>query len=444
MTTIVICCTPFQGHVTPLLSVATHFVDNGDRVLFLTGARYREPVERIRATFVALPPEADRDEAFVASLTAANTTRKKPTGLAAVRDAVRAPFVEPIPYQVKALDRILASEQVDVVMAEVMFAGLVGILGLPLSQRPITVYLGVVPLITRSRDTAPFGFGLAPLAGPIGRVRNTVLRLVGSIVFAPIERYARTVVSGAVGANVTARMGEFSTRADILAQFTVRGFEYPRSDLPANVHFLGPATRGATSTIALPSWWDDLDGTRPVIHVTQGTLANSDFTELILPTIEALAADAVLVVVATGGRPVDELGAYGPLPSNVRVAPYLPYDQLLPKVSVLVTNGGYGGVHFALEAGVPLVVAGQTEDKAEVSARVAWAKVGINLRTSRPKVAVIRRAVRRVLSDPSYRNAAAVLRDEIAVSPGVAGLDELIEQVARTKGASRTKAPRRS
>ena len=37
----------------------------------------------------------------------------------------------------------------------------------------------------------------------------------------------------------------------------------------------------------------------------------------------------------------------------------------------MVTNGGYGGVQQALANGVPLVVAGDSEDKPEVAARVA-------------------------------------------------------------------------
>ena len=44
--------------------------------------------------------------------------------------------------------------------------------------------------------------------------------------------------------------------------------------------------------------------------------------------------------------------------------------MLLPRTDVLVTNGGYGGVQQALAHGVPLVVAGRTEDKVEVAARV--------------------------------------------------------------------------
>jgi UDP:flavonoid glycosyltransferase YjiC (YdhE family) len=49
--------------------------------------------------------------------------------------------------------------------------------------------------------------------------------------------------------------------------------------------------------------------------------------------------------------------------------------------------------------GVPLVVAGDTEDKAFVAARVAWTGAGISLRTSRPRPEEVRYAVREVLND---------------------------------------------
>ncbi len=50
--------------------------------------------------------------------------------------------------------------------------------------------------------------------------------------------------------------------------------------------------------------------------------------------------------------------------------------MLLPRVDVMVTNGGYGAVQRALAAGVPIVAAGRTEDKPEVAARVQHFGVG--------------------------------------------------------------------
>ena len=76
----------------------------------------------------------------------------------------------------------------------------------------------------------------------------------------------------------------------------------------------------------------------------------------------------------------------------------------------MVTNGGYGAVQRALTTGVPLVVAGDTEDKPEVAARVEWFGAGVNLRTGAPTAegGPARRARR--LGDDRYRRGPASCR----------------------------------
>ncbi|WP_448389798.1 glycosyltransferase [Microbacterium aurum] len=159
--------------------------------------------------------------------------------------------------------------------------------------------------------------------------------------------------------------------------------------------------------------------------MTQGTIANADLSQLIGPTLEALAGDDVLVVASLGGRVG---GALGPVPANARTAAYLPYDRLLPLTDVVVTNGGYGGVQQALAQGMPLVVAGKTEDKVEVAARVGWSGAGIDLRTNTPSAAGVRGAVRQVLSDGRYRRQARELAGAYAQASALEGLDGVLER----------------
>ncbi len=146
-------------------------------------------------------------------------------------------------------------------------------------------------------------------------------------------------------------------------QMAAPSFEFPR-DIPASVHFVG-ALPILPNQAPLPPWADELDGSRKVVLVTQGTMANHDFGLLVGPTLAALADEPdLLVVVTAGGRPVDAIP--GPIPGNARLASYLPFEWLLPRVDVMVTNGGYGSVNQALGHGIPLVTAGLTEDKADV------------------------------------------------------------------------------
>src|SRR3981189_3004879 len=105
--------------------------------------------------------------------------------------------------------------------------------------------------------------------------------------------------------------------------------------------------------------------------VTQGTVANHDLGRLVGPTLTALANQDLLVIASAGGPPVEAIPVSWP--GNGGGASFLPFDRLLPKVSVMVTNGGYGAVTHALSLGVPMVVAGDSEEKPEIAARVARA-----------------------------------------------------------------------
>jgi UDP:flavonoid glycosyltransferase YjiC (YdhE family) len=122
----------------------------------------------------------------------------------------------------------------------------------------------------------------------------------------------------------------------------------------------------------------------------------------------------------------------------VRAAQFVPYEQLMPRIAVMVTNGGYGGAQFALRHGVPLVVAPGKEDKVEVAARIAWSGAGVNLRTQRPTPARLRRAVARVRHDERFARAAARIGADIAAAPGADGFVRLIDDVIRRHPARDT------
>ena len=136
--------------------------------------------------------------------------------------------------------------------------------------------------------------------------------------------------------------------------------------------------------------------------------------------------------------------------ANARIASFLPFEWLLPRVDVLVTNGGYGSVNQAMSFGIPLVTAGMTEDKADVNARVAWSGVGVNLATDEPTQDALRAGVRTVLDRPAYRMRASQMADEFARIDTRSAILSIIRQVvadqrvtlqARTMAASQ---PRRA
>jgi len=421
MSSYLIASVPIHGHVTPLLPIAAHLVGRGDTVRFLTGSRFAGVVAATGATHVALPAEADFDDR---SLDLDGRAGLSP--VAAIAYDMEHIFVRPAESQYHAVRELLAAGPVDAVVVDPTFAGGALLVELPAHRRPPVLVAGVLPLGLPGRDVAPFGLGLPPLAGPLGRIRNRVLEAITTRIFRRPEAVGTEIIRRVHGHDGSGPVLTWSARADAVLQLSVPSFEYPRPDAATRIEFTGMVTTSSALEHPRPAWWSDLDGSRPVVHVTQGTIANDDLAELILPTVHGLADSDVLVVVATGGRPVADLG---PLPANARAAEFLPYEELFAQTDVFVTNGGYGGVQFALAHGVPLVVAPGKEDKVEVAARVVWSGTGVNLRRQRPSAARVRRGVRRVLSAPRFRTAAARIATEMAAAPGAAGFASLIDDV---------------
>jgi MGT family glycosyltransferase len=427
MSSIIITSVPAHGHVTPLLTVAKGFVDRGDDVRFITGARFADKVTATGATFIPLPEEADYDDR---THLATFPERAKLKGVKAAAFDVEHVFAKPAKVQYDTLASALAARPADAVLSEPVFLGTAFLLHHPRSARPAVVMCCIVPLCVESRDIAPFGLGLPP-SRVLNRPRNAALTALTRRLlrrpYAVIDALHREVH----GVPMPGTLMTWGRRADALVHFTVPSFEYPISDAPAEYHFAGPLS-AAGSQAPLPEWWADLDGGKPVVHVTQGTAANLDYSQAISPTLEAMADEDVLVVVATGGRALDTLP---PLPANARAATYLPYDELLPRTSVYVTNGGYGGVHYALRYGVPIVATGGKEDKPEVGARVAWTGVGRRIRSEHPSPRALRRDILAVLADPKYRQASQRIAADMADAPGFACLADVVDRLAANSGS---------
>jgi UDP:flavonoid glycosyltransferase YjiC (YdhE family) len=353
-------------------------------------------------------------------------------------------FIDPIDRQHRAVRALLADAEREqpgepvVVLHDTGFLGMWPVLlGAPGVRPQRVIGIGVTPLPLTSIDTAPFGFGLAPDSSEAGRARNRSLNaMVVNDVFAGAQSHLAKTMQ-ALGARATPPFvfDGMVSMPDRYLQMSIAALEYARSDAPAGLRYAG-ALPFATPAFSPPAWWEDVLGAKQVVAVTQGTLANRDFDDLIQPTLLALADLDVVVVAVTGRADAD----IGPVPANARVAEFIPFDQLLPHVDVLVSNGGYGGIRQALGAGVPLVVAGESEDKAEVAARAAYTGAAINLATSRPSVAAVRAAVDAVLTDPGYRRQARRLQADYARHDALAAVDACVLELTHLAGTHATQA----
>jgi UDP:flavonoid glycosyltransferase YjiC (YdhE family) len=415
-----ICTLPMAGHVNPALPIARTLVQRGHEVWWYTGRKFRTVIESAGARYSpmqAAPDPGDGD--FFVAL-------PQLSGLAAANWGIKRAFIDPIPGQVADLRRILADFPADVLVSDQVFAGAEAMHEL---GGPPWAMLGISALTLSSRDTAPSTLALPPNSSPLGRLRNQALNtLLNRIALRDATNHIN-YVRWTLGLPPLRRSLFDMISPYLYMHSSTPAFEYPRSDLPPQVHFIGPLLPETLPDFAPPIWWSDLQSGKPVVLVNQGTIANNA-NDLIVPTLRALAAEDLLVVATTGGAPIETPDV---LPANARVAPFIPFGALLPHVDVMITNGGYGGVQFALAHGIPLVVAGTSEEKAEINARVAWSGAGINLKTQTPTPEQIRVAVHTILRNHMHRRQAERIQADYARHNAPAEAAALLERLAETR-----------
>lgn len=387
---------PFTGHVAPMLALAETLVARGHDVRVHTGSAFAAKVAATGAGLVPWRQAPDFDENDLAA-TFPRLLGKK--GLGQVFVNISDLMIGTAPAQVADLVAEWDREPWDALVGDEISVGAV-LFAEKSGCRFAT--LAVLPLNLASRQGPPSGMGLTPGTTPALRARDALLRaampLGGLPLRGPLARARRDV--DLPRSSATFEQTVFS-RGLVLASGSLL-LDFGRTDRPPHVRFVGVLARGAVAAFEPPAWWRDLDG-REVVCVTQGT-QNIDPADLLRPALDALAGEDVVVVATTGVPGRDELPF--PVPANARVAGFVPYAQLLPRVDVMVTNGGWGGTLAALGHGIPLVIAGGDLDKPEVAARVAWSGAGVNLRTGTPSPAAVHDAVQRVRAEPGFRAAA--------------------------------------
>jgi MGT family glycosyltransferase len=413
-----------------MLTVGLHLAGLGHTVTFHTGEIFRSQVETASLRFVAMTGRANIDYRNPQS----SAEEGGPTEGDRILNNLKYWFIEPLPDQHRRLQQILEETPVDLILTSSMYLGCFPMLLGPKENRPPVISCGVTPLILRSIDC-----GLTTHdATPEGRKRNQEEHFLLERAFQPIADQLNLALAECDAPSISGFWADsIYTLPDLFLQFTGDAFEFPRSDMPSKVQFVGPVLPNNSASFKEPAWFAELDGSKPVVLVTQGTLANFDLRELVQPTLTALAEDNALVIAATGRADTGDLIT----PTNAKVEAFVPFVPLLPKVDLLITNGGYGAVQQAISFGVPLVAAGDTEEKAFTAARVGWTGAGINLGTRRPTPEQIRAAVHTVLACSHYREQAQRLQNNFSRYDALTEIARSVNTlIANTKDSRMTDA----
>ncbi|KAH7322398.1 hypothetical protein B0I35DRAFT_350097 [Stachybotrys elegans] len=442
------CASSLSGHAGPLIRVASELNGRGFDVTFLTGKEFHDSIARFGGKPLPLP---EIDPNFWSMYT------KVAPGIERMVFAMRNYFIDTTEGNMKSLYRALETlNSIDagwpiVVITETFFTGSHPMYnGAPLPNgfktRPPMLNINPLPYSASSRDVFPFGPGLAPDSSKEGRARIASAR----------EELKKGPWKGLVDAEaeIMKRLGANNYQApetifdtwtyshDMTLQLCPPSLEYARSDLPAKVRFVGaitPRPLGSQKGFRYPDFWDEItSGEKKVIVTTQGTIAQ-DYEDLILPTMRAMADCGNIIVVGILGTKGATLREHN-LPANARVVDHLPYDMILPYASAFVFNAGYGGLIHGVTNGVPIVLAGTTEDKPEVAMRGEWSGVGINLRTGKPTVKQLADAIHRVLEDPKFKNRAMQIKKENEEMDAVSRIEETIMDLVGERGIGKTQS----
>jgi len=258
------------------------------------------------------------------------------------------------------------------------------------------------PLYLPSRGLPPIGSGLAPGTGLRGRLRDATMRAftARSVRVGERQRAQARREIGLPGADP-------GPRRRLIA--TLPALEVRRPDWPAEAVVVGPLHFEPTAAVlAVPP------GDGPMVVVAPST-AGTGTAGLAEIALENLVPGETLPV---GSRVVvSQLVSSRTGGDDVTVPPWAVVglgrqDDLLRRADVVVCGGGHGMLSKTLLAGVPMVVVPGGGDQWELANRVV--RQG-SARLIRPlAVDVLVAEVNKVLSSPSYRQAARRAAESLA------------------------------
>ncbi|KAM7221169.1 hypothetical protein V8F06_003344 [Rhypophila decipiens] len=451
---LILTCTPGKGHVHPISTIAKALIQAGYPLTVVSSSHYQPTFTSLGAQYVAIQGygdywDGDRDAKWP------RHARLAPGSPEQFAYALEHSFFRVIPDQLRAVQTAISQLRTEsptspiIVLNESAFVGALPLMRNCDGPKPDgMIGIGINPVSLSSRDVPPFGPGLPLPKTDEDRAAYAAMQAhMNKTIFAkPLQVLDEILESVGVGKIRQEDGPAFDapyTWPDRFLQMCPASVMYPRSDAPSTFRYAGGLPKlvsntGAPSLDELPEWWNEAviqnANNNKIVFVCQGTVI-FDYSALVLPTIEALRNRPNTIVIAVLGL----RGATLPLsqkdlPSNVHVADYLPYDAILPHADVFVGNGGYGGVIHSLSHGTPMVLAGETEDKAEMSAITAWAGAAVNLKTGRPSVAAIREGLDEVLGGGGYKVVCENIKREMEGSDPLRVIGENVDELVRAAG----------
>lgn len=206
--------------------------------------------------------------------------------------------------------------------------------------------------------------------------------------------------------------GDFTAYPDLATLF-------PTPGAPSTHRHIGPILW--KPDLPLPEWWSKIPSDKPLVYLTAGSTGQTRSFE---KTVEALLDFPVVVAVATAERATVQR-----VPGRVFVADYLPGDEVSRRATLVINNGGSGGVYQALAAGVPVLGIAANMDQCMVMKSVVHAGAGMLVMERETKGYDWKKVLSHLLSSQQFKKAATRLSHSMARTSGPNVFACWIEQI---------------
>jgi UDP:flavonoid glycosyltransferase YjiC (YdhE family) len=367
---------PARGHLFPLVPILDELRQRGHQIALRTLAS-QTPLMRARG-FDAAPINGQIEALEVEDWRARNprVALRLALGIFGARAEHDAPD----------LQRAIAEERPDALLVDINTWG--GLAAAEAWGGPWATY-SPFPLPLSSPDAPPFGPGLPPARGPLGHMRDRLLR---PVVLGTITKTMLPPLNGVrsqLGLAPLAAVDELFRRPPLLLYLTAEPFEYPRHDWPKSIVLVGPCEWEPPTD--MPSWLEEI--TQPIVLVTTSSEFQDD-GRLIQTAFDALANEPVAVVATL---PAGDPARFHP-PVNAHLERFFPHGPVLERAVCAITHGSMGATQKALARGVPVCAVPFGRDQFEVARRVEVSGAGTRLPASRLRPDRLRAKVREAMA----------------------------------------------
>ena len=406
----------FSGNAPPQLALTRELVERGHEVRVLAHSAARARIEGTGAEFVAirewLPdldithPETDpvRDWEARTPLGAAKRMRDAP--IAPLRDATRENV------------ELFGDWSADVIVFDWLF-----IAAAVAAEHTGTPAVALVhcPYPLPARGAPPLFSGLKPMGGPLGAARDRLLNAMTRR-FSAAGLPVLNDVRAEHGLTPLKHWNDQLLGVRAIYVMTAPELDFSsKAQLPANVHYVGPAFE------PFEQEWESLwpsENADPLVLISFSTsyMNQRALAQRVLDAVAGLRVRALL----TAGPALDPSQLR--IPDNARSVAFVSHRSVLPHAALVITHAGWQTVNAALADGVPFVCIPDGRDQPDNAARVVLAHAGVRVsKKSSPEK--LRRVISRALADQSIKQGARAMAGALARSDGATVIANELERL---------------